>query len=78
MISMKEIQTELIVWLEKSGRLKEELQGRFSSLCEIQEEITTALKAIAEAGDDFFKFTSKCRGNRSKWVLRVLRGEKLF
>ncbi|KAF4402196.1 hypothetical protein G4B88_017708 [Cannabis sativa] len=55
---LREIQTELIVWLEKSGQLKEELQGRFSSLCEIQEEITTALKASAEADDDFFKFTS--------------------
>nr|KYP54979.1 Laminin subunit alpha-2 [Cajanus cajan] len=36
--------------------LKEELQCRFTSLCKIQEEITTALKASAE--DDDFKFTS--------------------
>ncbi|XP_062100414.1 protein NETWORKED 2D [Humulus lupulus] len=55
---LREIQTELAVWLEKSAQLKEELQGRFSSLCEIQEEITSALKASAEADDDFFKFTS--------------------
>ena len=44
------------MWLENSALLKEELQCRFSSLCEIQEEITTALKASAE--DDDFKFTS--------------------
>ena len=55
---LREIQTELTVWLEKSGLLKEELQSRFSSLCSIQEEITMALKASAEADDDFFKFTS--------------------
>ncbi|PON38778.1 Protein Networked (NET), actin-binding (NAB) domain containing protein [Parasponia andersonii] len=55
---LREIQTELTVWLEKSALLKDELQSRFSSLCEIQEEITMALKASAEADDDFFKFTS--------------------
>ncbi|KAJ7943732.1 Protein NETWORKED 2D [Quillaja saponaria] len=53
---LMEIQTELTVWLEKSMLLKEELQCRFSSLCNIQEEITKALKASAE--DDDFKFTS--------------------
>ncbi|XP_028802780.1 protein NETWORKED 2D-like [Neltuma alba] len=51
-----EIQTELSVWLEKGASLKEELQRRSSSLCEIQEEITKALKASAEDYD--FKFTS--------------------
>ncbi|TKY58715.1 NETWORKED 2D [Spatholobus suberectus] len=51
-----EILNELTMWLENSALLKEELQCRFSSLCEIQEEITTALKASAE--DDDFKFTS--------------------
>ncbi|KAL5556561.1 hypothetical protein UlMin_038797 [Ulmus minor] len=53
---LREIQTELTVWLEKSTLLKDELQCRFSSLCNIQEEITMALKASAE--DDDFKFTS--------------------
>ncbi|KAJ7953519.1 Protein NETWORKED 2D [Quillaja saponaria] len=53
---LMEIQTELTVWVEKSMLLKEELQCRFSSLCNIQEEITKALKASAE--DDDFKFTS--------------------
>jgi len=53
---LREIRTELTVWLEKSELLKDELQCRFSSLCNIQEEITTALKESAE--EDEFKFTS--------------------
>ncbi|KAJ9170431.1 hypothetical protein P3X46_018538 [Hevea brasiliensis] len=53
---LREIHTELAVWLEKSMLLKDELKSRFSSLCEIQEEITAALKESAE--DDDFKFTS--------------------
>lgn len=53
---LREIQTELTVWSDKSAALKEELQNRFSSLCNIQEEITAGLKASAE--DDDFSFTS--------------------
>ncbi|KAI9111717.1 hypothetical protein K1719_017407 [Acacia pycnantha] len=53
---LEEILTELTVWLGKSALLKEELKFRFQSLCDIQEEITVALKASAE--DDEFKFTS--------------------
>ncbi|XVE86867.1 hypothetical protein DITRI_Ditri18aG0069700 [Diplodiscus trichospermus] len=53
---LREVQNELNVWVEKSVLLKEELKNRFSSLCNIQEEITDALKASAE--DDDFKFTS--------------------
>ncbi|CAK9322013.1 unnamed protein product [Citrullus colocynthis] len=53
---LREIQTELTVWSDKSAALKEELQNRFSSLCDIQEEITAGLKASAE--DDDFSFTS--------------------
>ncbi|TYG89477.1 hypothetical protein ES288_A12G102400v1 [Gossypium darwinii] len=53
---LREVQKELRVWMEKGVMLKEELKERFSSLCEIQEEITRALKASAE--DDEFKFTS--------------------
>ena len=53
---LREIQTELTVWSDKSAALKEELQTRFSSLCNIQEEITAGLKASAE--DDDFSFTS--------------------
>eukprot|EP00257_Ricinus_communis_P023676 XP_015583726.1 protein NETWORKED 2D [Ricinus communis] len=53
---LREIHTELAVWLEKSALLKDELKSRFSSLCDIQEEITSALKESAE--DDDFTFTS--------------------
>ncbi|XP_044469465.1 protein NETWORKED 2D isoform X2 [Mangifera indica] len=53
---LREIQTELTVWMEKCALLKEELSSRFVSLCRIQEEISTALKASAE--DDEFTFTS--------------------
>ncbi|PPR90407.1 hypothetical protein GOBAR_AA30276 [Gossypium barbadense] len=53
---LREIQTELSLWVEKSKSLKEELKNRFASLCEIQEEITKALKASAE--DEEFRFTS--------------------
>ncbi|KAM7274708.1 hypothetical protein ACFE04_016574 [Oxalis oulophora] len=53
---LKEIHTELSDWIETSALLKEELKSRFTSLCEIQEEITKALKESAE--DEDFKFTS--------------------
>lgn len=53
---LMEIQTELNVWMEKGSLLKDERQCRFSSLCDIQEEITKALKTSAEDGD--FDFTS--------------------
>lgn len=53
---LREIQTELTVWLERSVLLKDELKCRFSSLCNIQEDITRALKASAE--DEEFRFTS--------------------
>lgn len=53
---LREIQTELTVWLEQSEKLKEELQRRFSQLCHIQEEIKHALNAGAE--DDDMIFTS--------------------
>ncbi|XP_043713411.1 protein NETWORKED 2A-like isoform X2 [Telopea speciosissima] len=45
---LREIQTELTVWLEKNALLKEELQYRFSSLCDIQEEISRVSKAGSE------------------------------
>lgn len=43
---LEEILNELTMWLEGTALLKEELQCRFSSLCEIQEEITGALKPV--------------------------------
>lgn len=53
---LTEIQNEITVWMERGALLKEELQSRFSSLCDIQEQITSALKTSAE--DDDFRFTS--------------------
>ncbi|XP_027913120.1 protein NETWORKED 2D-like [Vigna unguiculata] len=53
---LTEIQGEITVWMEKGAVLKEELHSRFTSLCDIQEEITAALKSSAE--DDDFRFTS--------------------
>ncbi|KAE8722371.1 hypothetical protein F3Y22_tig00014064pilonHSYRG00052 [Hibiscus syriacus] len=52
---LTEIQNELNLWVESSVLLKE-LKKRFSFLCEIEEEITKALKASDE--DDDFSFTS--------------------
>ncbi|CBI19273.3 unnamed protein product, partial [Vitis vinifera] len=46
---MREIQTELTLWLEHNALLKEELQGRFSSLCNLQEEISRILDADSNA-----------------------------
>nr|GMD91301.1 protein NETWORKED 2D [Ipomoea batatas] len=37
---MKEIQTELLLWLEHSSALKEDLKHRLSSLTNIQDEVT--------------------------------------
>ncbi|KAE8701144.1 Detected protein of unknown function [Hibiscus syriacus] len=53
---LREVHDEVTVWTETGESLREELKQRFSSLCELQEEITMALKASAE--DYEFKFTS--------------------
>ncbi|KAL9245609.1 hypothetical protein vseg_019238 [Gypsophila vaccaria] len=53
---LREIKTELTVWLEQSEKLKEELERRFSQLCHIQEEIRHAENAGAV--DEEMKFTS--------------------
>ncbi|KAD3640509.1 hypothetical protein E3N88_29732 [Mikania micrantha] len=45
---LKEIQTELTIWLDQSTLLKNELQRRFSSLFEIQEDIKRALREGVE------------------------------
>ncbi|KAK8716534.1 hypothetical protein V6N13_043840 [Hibiscus sabdariffa] len=51
-----EVQSELNGWVERSLLLEDELKNRFSSLCDIQEEITKELKA--SAAEDEFRFTS--------------------
>ncbi|KAK4490399.1 hypothetical protein RD792_001075 [Penstemon davidsonii] len=53
---LREIQTELTVWLDQSASLKDELNRRFESLCGIQEEITKSLKEGVE--EDEIKFSS--------------------
>ncbi|KAL1536769.1 kinase-interacting protein 1-like [Salvia divinorum] len=45
---LRDIQRELTVWLEQSAPLKDELKNRFTSLCNIQEEITKALREGVE------------------------------
>ncbi|THF99340.1 hypothetical protein TEA_007660 [Camellia sinensis var. sinensis] len=51
---LREIQTELTLWIEQSTSLKDELQRKFSSLCNIQEEITNALTKGAEEEEMLF------------------------
>ncbi|KAJ4969886.1 hypothetical protein NE237_002985 [Protea cynaroides] len=53
---LREIQSELSVWLENNALLKEELQYRFSSLCDIQEEILRVSKECSETEE--VEFTS--------------------
>nr|GEV07491.1 kinase-interacting protein 1-like [Tanacetum cinerariifolium] len=53
---LKEIQNELTIWLEQSVLLKNELQRRCSSLSDIHEEITTALREGVE--EDEIKFST--------------------
>lgn len=53
---LTEIQRALTIWVEQSVPLKDELKNRFESLCNIQEEITKALKEGVEA--DEIKFSS--------------------
>ncbi|XP_042027112.1 kinase-interacting protein 1-like [Salvia splendens] len=45
---LRDIQRELSVWLEQSAPLRDELKNRFTSLCNIQEEITEALREGVE------------------------------
>ncbi|KAG8373443.1 hypothetical protein BUALT_Bualt11G0024800 [Buddleja alternifolia] len=53
---LREIQTELTVWLEQSVNLKEELKRRSSTFCSIQEEITKSLNEGVD--EDEIKFSS--------------------
>ncbi|KAL0919592.1 hypothetical protein M5K25_011695 [Dendrobium thyrsiflorum] len=51
---LRELHTELQVWLEQNDLLKGELQYRFTSLCNIQEEIS---KASRDTEEEHSKFT---------------------
>ncbi|KAL5559970.1 hypothetical protein UlMin_036181 [Ulmus minor] len=44
---LREIQTEMSLWLEQNAVLKDELQGRFSSLCRIHNDIAMASAGIS-------------------------------
>ncbi|KAH7677962.1 Protein Networked (NET) actin-binding (NAB) domain-containing protein [Dioscorea alata] len=48
---LRELKTDLQVWLEQNAMLKGELKQRFSSLCEIQDEISRVLKESSEDGE---------------------------
>ncbi|WOL06900.1 protein NETWORKED 2D-like [Canna indica] len=52
--SLRELKTELHVWLEQGALLKEDLQNRFSSLCDMQEEIASVLNTDSESGEMLF------------------------
>ncbi|XVF36587.1 hypothetical protein REPUB_Repub19eG0070000 [Reevesia pubescens] len=47
----REIKTELTLWLENNAVLKDEVQGRYSSLCNIQEEIARLANENGHAGE---------------------------
>ncbi|XVF64902.1 hypothetical protein PTKIN_Ptkin09bG0203800 [Pterospermum kingtungense] len=47
----REIKTELTLWLENNAVLKDEVQGRYSTLCNIQEEIARVTKASGSGGE---------------------------
>ncbi|KAG2648097.1 protein NETWORKED 2D-like [Panicum virgatum] len=49
---LRAFKTELQVWSEQNAMLRGELQCRFTSLCDIQEEITAALDGEADADAD--------------------------
>ncbi|KAI4307501.1 hypothetical protein L6164_030680 [Bauhinia variegata] len=46
---MREIRTELSLWVEHNAVLQDELHGRYSSLCDIQDDIARANSAGSEA-----------------------------
>ncbi|KAK7321270.1 hypothetical protein VNO77_31750 [Canavalia gladiata] len=55
---LREIRTELALWLEHNAVLQDELQGRYSSLCNIQEEIARSVGNV-ESGADKEELISK-------------------
>ncbi|GLT79922.1 hypothetical protein SLA2020_513890 [Shorea laevis] len=48
---LREVQTELTLWQENNAVLKDELKGRYSSMCNIQEEISRLTSAGSRAED---------------------------
>ncbi|XP_052191559.1 kinase-interacting protein 1-like [Diospyros lotus] len=66
---LREIQTETTLWIEQGALLKDEVYRRFSSLCNIQEEITESLKA--GAAEEEIKFTSHAAAKFQGEVLNM-------
>lgn len=51
--NLRDLQSELSVWVEQNASLKEELQRRLSSLCKIQEDISVVSKMHSGKEDKF-------------------------
>ncbi|CAL9133103.1 unnamed protein product [Musa textilis] len=51
---LRELKTELHVWLEQGALLSGELQSRLSSLCDLQEEISSVVNMKPESGEALF------------------------
>ncbi|GLT60602.1 hypothetical protein SLA2020_333610 [Shorea laevis] len=48
---LREVQTELTLWLQNNAVLKDEVKGRYSSMCKIEEEISRLNNAGPRAED---------------------------
>jgi len=69
---LRALKTELQVWSEQNAMLRGELQCRFTSLCDIQEEITAALDGEADADAEAdHQFTSYQAGKFQGEVLNM-------
>ncbi|KAM0920590.1 hypothetical protein ACQ4PT_007420 [Festuca glaucescens] len=72
---LRALKTELQVWSEQNAMLRGELQCRFTSLCDIQEEISAALEmdtdAAEEAEEGAPRFTSYSAGKFQGEVLNM-------
>ncbi|CAD5184073.1 unnamed protein product [Musa acuminata subsp. malaccensis] len=52
--SLRELKSELQVWSEQGALLRGELQSRFSSLCDMQDEISSIVKVNSESREALF------------------------
>ncbi|KAF7026606.1 hypothetical protein CFC21_038710 [Triticum aestivum] len=72
---LRALKTELQVWSEQNAMLRGELQCRFASLCDIQEEISTALEMDTEQAEEAEegapRFTSYSAGKFQGEVLNM-------
>lgn len=72
---LRALKTELQVWSEQNAMLRGEMQCRFTSLCDIQEEISAALEmdtdAAEEAEEGAPRFTSYSAGKFQGEVLNM-------